>query len=1315
MKKILFILFSLLLGGTILFLRGPYISDLFKDILIPELESMSGQKVSIERIILNLFPLYIEGKEIRINDQHGTGILKTEKVKAYIGISEIFNRRISLRRISIHNPEVKAGENQLQEIVRHVGEYLDRESRKALKVKVKVIEVVRADVQIRNEATSRVIALQELIGEFIDGHTQKVNASVKELSLEGTGLPRISCGLNTSLLIRKDSLEVKRLVVNAFGSSLEGGGTYKKGKGGFKTDVNLIISSLKRLLHLKEPGEGRITAEGGIFFENKSSPKSKGLHLRDFSLDLKLSGDFYLQTLMEILKVKEQLKGAIAFDGTIRGPLSDISGRADVNFRNGNLFGIDIDSLRCNVLYRDGTMKFENGTASLYGGKAEAHASITLPVVDFYTVGVKVTSVASGAVLKLIRWEPDIPRGSVNGELFTSGTSFNPNGWFEYIAQHPSPDNFLDRIREIKGKYALQDEVLSLSDISLATSQTTISALGSVHLADKTLDLASKLYTSNIADLSSPYFTDIEGRGDFNGTLTGSFDDPKISGTTNLHEVTVKDYKASDVTSSFSYARSHLDITQATFISPGEEHSIEGSIGFPAAKELFDFSKPSYNLSASVKNADFAQAAQILYEDFSARGKLNADFSIKGNRVIPEISGHATVSDASVYNIPFDSASTSFRSTAEDFSLEKLAIRKGTSVLTIEGRITDKNRFSYSASSNNLLLKDLGLVHMPEDTVLSVRSSGSGTFENPSITIDANISGGTFKGRSMGDGTIHATVKNKKISLDAALFHEKVTLKGYADFTQDLPWNAELAILPGRYDFIISSILKEVPEDLQMNLQGGISMNGDRNTMNASAKIDHLSLSLFEHTFTNDSDITFSLANKKVSVKAFSVQGAETSFRLRGGLEIGKSYDLKLDGMSSLSPLKGMSKKIGYLKGDADFVVSITGDWENPDINGGMNVTNASFGLKEYAPYISSIQGHLYFDEDRVVLENLSGKLGGGNVQISGHLYLKAFRMTQFYLETALDNITMLISKDFTMNFRGQLIYKGTPASQSITGDMHINRAKYKQMVEWKSWLLSAKTKEVPRGEASVFEKTGVNIRISGSENISVDNNIARAPVRIRGEMILKGSVYNPVLLGRVESNDGYIYFRNNEFRIVYASADFVDPNRIKPVINMTAETEVQGYNIRLNLEGQIEQFSLALTSDPFLEEVDILALLTVGQVGKQLKGLEGGIGAGEATSFLTGKAQDVIEERLRTITGIDRFQVEPYVSQSTGTVEPRVTVSERIIGNKFFVTYTSSLASTEEQALKLEYLLNRNVSLIGLTDEQGTVGGDIKFRFEFK
>jgi len=380
-----------------------------------------------------------------------------------------------------------------------------------------------------------------------------------------------------------------------------------------------------------------------------------------------------------------------------------------------------------------------------------------------------------------------------------------------------------------------------------------------------------------------------------------------------------------------------------------------------------------------------------------------------------------------------------------------------------------------------------------------------------------------------------------------------------------------------------------------------------------------------------------------------------------------------------------------------------------------MNVTDASFGLRDYPAYLSSINGYLYIDADKIVLHKLSGKIGGGDVNITGIVYLKAFSFKRFYLEAKLDNIPATLAKDFTVNFDGNLLYKGTLDTQSITGDIKINRASYKQMVEWRSWLLTPTAKQKLQAEASAFEKAELNVRISGSENISIDNNVARAPVSISGDMIVKGTISKPVLFGRIESKDGYVYFRNNEFKIIFASVDFADPNRIKPVVNLTAETSVKGYNIRLNLEGMMDHFSLALSSDPHLEEMDILSLLTVGQVGKELKGVAGGIGAGEATSFITGKVHDVVEERLRTITGLDRFQVDSSYSATTGTVSPRVTVSKRLIGDKLFVTYSNVLSSELAQVLKVEYLLDKNISLIGIRDEIGSVGGDIKFRFEFK
>ena len=283
-----------------------------------------------------------------------------------------------------------------------------------------------------------------------------------------------------------------------------------------------------------------------------------------------------------------------------------------------------------------------------------------------------------------------------------------------------------------------------------------------------------------------------------------------------------------------------------------------------------------------------------------------------------------------------------------------------------------------------------------------------------------------------------------------------------------------------------------------------------------------------------------------------------------------------------------------------------------------------------------------------------------------------------------------------------------------VSGNIDINRARYRERVEWKSWLLQTKKAEKKyKSEISNLEKAELNVKITGRDKIIIDNNLARAVAG--ADMVLRGTIYRPVLFGRIESREGTVFFRNNEFKILHASADFADPKRLNPFVTIAAETIVKSYRIRLNLEGQLDHFDMSLSSDPPLKEMDVLTLLTVGQTEGGIKGLEAGIGAGEATSFVTGKMQDVIEERLRSITGLDRFQIDPHVSKKTGTVEPRVTVSKRLLSDKLYVTYSSPVSSNEEQIVKIEYFVGKSVSLVGIRDERGIVGGDIRFRFEFK
>jgi translocation and assembly module TamB len=1320
---------ALVFGLLILILRSPLITASLKGIIIPELEAASGLKIDVQKLYLNPFPLFIAAKGVHVTDEQGKNLADVKTVKGYINFSMILRKQISIQRLVIDEPVISSNKFRLEEIIRNIQTYLERKKKAPFKVTVKVIDIMKGNADLQDDDLKVSINMKGVNGEFIIGQGQRLRTSVKKLEINREGWPKIICDLNTSLVFKKDRIEINLFNVGSHGSVIKSEGFYSSGKSFLKTEIQLIVDTIKRIFNLRQKGEGTISAKGEIRLEKNREYKSLIPDLNSIFIDMKLHGNFYLETLMELLKVKQQVEGIVDFKGKITGPLSDITGEAKAKLQKGNLFGVDISTLNSTVSYADGTMKFEHGSGLLYGGYAQADASIHLPVVDFFTLHIKFQSVDSSSALKLIGWEIDIPKGKVDGELTNAGSRFNPEGWFTYSSQpqttinyalkninsRHSDRNVLDRIRNIKGTYTVKERILSLTDLHISTSLSHLSTEGSVNLSEKTLNLKSSLSTQNVLDLTSPVYQKVNGKGNFSGEITGTYENPKISGKAYIYDFSIEKYRANTLSVIFSYEKNLLDIGNLDIRASGEEHMLRGKIFFPEAKELFDLSLPVYDLTASIKNADLGQALNMFNGKLPVTGRMNADINLKGKHEQPDISGKAYIEKASLYEIPFDLASVLFVYKNRELSFSKIKITKGSSIVAGEGKIYPDKKFFYRASSERFLIKDTGLTYMPDDAIISMKSEGHGHFDNPYITFNAKVLSGTFKGRNMGSGTISAMVQNKDISLNASLFNEKMKLNGKGRLDDTLPWNAELIIQSGRYDFIISSLLKDVPEDLQLNLEGRIDMNGDRENFKGTANIHHLTLSLYGQTFTNDSQINIFLKNKNISFSTAVFKSGTTSFRLQGGLKLGEEYDLLLDGSSSLEPLKGLSKKIGYLKGNAEFVFSVTGKWEKPQINGGMSVSNASFGLKDYSTYISSINGYLYFDEDRFVLHSLSGKIGGGNINLSGFFYLKAFQIKRFYLEAKLDDITIPISKGFTINFNGNLLYKGTLDTQNIIGDIKIKRARYKEMVEWRTWLITAKPKKKPKSEPTLLEKAELNVRVTGSENISIDNNLARASVRIRGDMIVKGSLSSPILFGRLESTEGYIYFRNNIFEIVYASADFADPHRIRPILNLTAVTSVKGYNIRLNLEGQLDHFNLSLSSEPYLEEVDILALLTVGQTGKQLKGLEGGIGAGEATAFITGETQDIIEERVTTLTGVDRFQVEPYVSTTTGTIEPRITVSDRLIGDKLFVSYTTSLNSTEEQIIKIEYLLDKNISLIGVRDEKGALGGDIKFRFEFK
>ncbi len=1325
-KLLLFFSVVVIIGLITAISRGPHVSNFLKKIVLPELSAATGREVIAQKISLNLFPLFVEAKEVKVYGNGGE-VLSVPRVKGYIEISGLLKKELVLRRLVVREPEIRSDVPQLKEILENVERYLKQERKNRLKVVVRVAVMEDGRFSVSDHEMSfqgKGFGVEAVINPWetfvIKRVVPKITFHLKELSSEIKGWPELKGEIKGAITVKDDALELKGLQIGLFGSKVNASGTLPmkeevgKKRIGPAMDVqlglDLLVESFRKIFGLKQRGEGEISGKGTI----RLVPSD----LLHSVADLKLKGSFYVQTLMELLKVKDKVEGLVDFSGNIKGPLGQLTGNGKARLKNGNLFEVKVDDLVSNVLYRDGRLNFTDGKAVLYHGRADAEAIIPVTSENYYSVKVKFSDIDSSGAFALIGWDPGIPPGKVRGELSSDGAGFNPSGWYSYESAGRASD-VLGRVRKVRGSFAIRGGIVTLSDSMASTDRSTMTFNGTVDTGASTLSLSLLGRTADLTDITLPYLHELTGSGEFSGTVAGKFGDPVMSGRVRLSSASYDGYDIGGVSGDVTYRKNLLQIRElyaAPGAQPGMRAVLKGSIGFPEAKELFDLKKPLYNLSASIKNGDIEKALKVIYKKprrFHPEGRFDTALSVTGAGPKPLIKGTIGTANLTVEGYKLDSASGSFSYDYNTLTIGDGLLKKGNSMLSGRGSISQDDRFSFDVPTGRISLKDVQLKWLPQETSVSFKAEGRGTLEDPRIELSGTVHGGRYRDTDLGGGTVKASVKGKALLFDLAVLDGRTTLSGKADLRGEIPWIAHLDMKSGRYDFIVGAFLKDVPEDFLMSLRGRADMAGDRKHFSAEAVISQLNTVIYGNSFANDSDIRFEVKERNLSFSAVRMRSGTSSFKASGTVDIGRGYNLTVEGSSSLAPLKGLSKKIDVMRGEAGFVFSLTGKWDNPKINGGLTVSNGIFGVKDIAYRLSSASGYLYMDEDRIVIQKLSGKVGGGDVDISGSALLQGFNIKKFYLNAAVNNIGVNISKEFTANFGGSVLYSGTPDSQTLSGEIKINRALYREPVQWQVALLKAKEMERPRGEMGTLQKTHLNVRMQGTDNILVNNNIARAS--LSADLVLRGTAANPVIFGRVDTKGGIVYFRNNEFRILNATADFADPKRINPTMNIVAETTIEGYTVRLVLDGTVEHFNLALTSTPSLEQIEILSLLTGGTVSNQPKGIQSGIGTSVATSFLSGQVQDIAQERLRTLTGIDRIGVESAVSRVTGKSEQRLTVSKRLLGDRVAVTYSTALGSVATDIIRIEYNVGNNVALVGERDEVGALGGNIKFRFGFK
>jgi translocation and assembly module TamB len=202
-------------------------------------------------------------------------------------------------------------------------------------------------------------------------------------------------------------------------------------------------------------------------------------------------------------------------------------------------------------------------------------------------------------------------------------------------------------------------------------------------------------------------------------------------------------------------------------------------------------------------------------------------------------------------------------------------------------------------------------------------------------------------------------------------------------------------------------------------------------------------------------------------------------------------------------------------------------------------------------------------------------------------------------------------------------------------------------------------------------------------------------------------------MFGAIEALRGYYVYLGNTFVINSGRITFSGETPSNPEIAAEASKEDRGapYKVYFSASGTMQKPKISLSSDPSMEERDIISYLVTGKPLYEAysQGSNGGqAGHGDtaaqnlAAGYLSQQAAMTVGRKLEL--DIVNLKVNPG-NQADLTIG-------RYVTKDLFISYGQVLGQGGERRVSAEYSITRFLSLEGKNSSDGIYGTDLLFKF---
>jgi translocation and assembly module TamB len=602
-----------------------------------------------------------------------------------------------------------------------------------------------------------------------------------------------------------------------------------------------------------------------------------------------------------------------------------------------------------------------------------------------------------------------------------------------------------------------------------------------------------------------------------------------------------------------------------------------------------------------------------------------------------------------------------------------------------------------------------------------------GSYEHPDVRLAANGDGVSLRGIPFGSLQAAGTVKEQDLVLtggaDGLRFEAEARLDGR------MPFRA-------RADLELDDIARYVPgggpSSLRARVKGEATAEGELVAIElarARLRLDEVQAGHSEFRVRAAAPVVITASRGRVDVQALTLVGPNTELTVSGFRAPSGQLELSATGSADLRLLAGLVPDLKRPHGQLSVEARVTGTVEEPVIIGAGRLDDAGFQLKTTSILLSDLRGALAFSQNRVLFEDLAASVNGGRAKLRGELELASFVPVRLRVEALLDEVPVAVPANLPSTLSGRVEAAGTPDATTVTGRLHVVRARYTTDVGLERNLLELRRRQPPPPKP--YDKAGewlrLDLQIVVDGDVRVENDLVSAPVR--GELTLTGTLAAPGVVGTLNLGEGSkARFRGNEFVLSHAVLDFTDRNKVEIGLDIHGHSQVRDYQIFMHAHGRMADPQVTLTSTPALSQPDIITLLSLGFTRRDATPTSGVGAAATAAAAQALFSASGLDEQVRRfvpksqVVGDVSVRIMTDYSEASGQVEPRAALESALVGDRLRLRYQAPLSGAKGQKAQAEAKLSGNASLQYQWDNDnpdaapygGDHGVDLKLRWEW-